>query len=220
MSSSQMDRELYFKLQNIEDHQDILPKAELELQNRLDTARQYLKTEFKTPQLSNLVDEYSEELIEKWHDQSYFDVLEKYNKWLTTWESNGRKNEMLVSEEFTKWWLTQIAPTKLVDGSWLQNVASGKSMKDSRTLRPVLANLYLTFFEELGEGHLNRNHVTVYRETLETAGINLPLSTSRAFAESSALYDESFFVGTTQLLLGTFSDKYLPEIIGYNFGYI
>jgi hypothetical protein len=46
----------------------------------------------------------------------------------------------------------------------------------------------------------------------------MPDPASHAFAFNTNLWDSSFTVGTIQLALGTLTDSFFPEVLGYNMG--
>ncbi|WP_082493581.1 iron-containing redox enzyme family protein [Massilia sp. Leaf139] len=98
--------------------------------------------------------------------------------------------------------IKSVAPTKLVDGSWLYGLLKHW---DSPDFHPLIK----TYLEELGEGAPSKNHVTIYRKLLATHGIE-------GWEE---LDDEHFMQGAIQLALGQNADRFLPEVIGFNLGY-
>lgn len=100
------------------------------------------------------------------------------------------------------YFLRAVAPTKLVDGSWLHGVLS--QWRDDR-LRPLIT----TYLEELGEGVPEHNHVVIYRRLLARHGCD----------DWPTLPDTFFRQGLIQLALGWNARDFLPEIIGFNLGY-
>ncbi|KAI8820294.1 uncharacterized protein EV422DRAFT_86350 [Fimicolochytrium jonesii] len=151
-------------------------------------------------------------------------------------------NTMFPSRAFAEWWLLQNAPTKLVDGAWLQHVVgsgtSAPSSSDSHSPFPPTTTtspqphhhhtqakrtalpLYTTFIEELGDGILPQNHVTVYTLTLSSTSPSLPPAHSSTFAHTPTILTPAFTRGCIQLALGQFSaHEFFPEALGYNLGY-
>lgn len=98
--------------------------------------------------------------------------------------------------------LRSVAPTKLVDGSWLYGVLAHAG-------NPRLEPLVRTYLEELGDGQADKNHVTLYRQLLAQHGMadDLP--------DDDTLYEQ----GLMQLALAWTADEFLPEVIGFNLGY-
>jgi hypothetical protein len=98
--------------------------------------------------------------------------------------------------------LRAVAPTKLVDGSWLYGL-----MKDSAN--PQLSDLLFTYIEELGDGDADKNHVLLYRRLLDAQGI----------VDWADQPDAHYVQGALQLALAACADDFLPEVIGFNLGY-
>lgn len=98
--------------------------------------------------------------------------------------------------------LQRVAPTKLVDGSWLYGVLN--KWNDRR-----FYGLIRTYLEELGDGVPAQNHVVLYQRLLAEEGCE-------ALPDFS---DEHYLQGAVQLALGYHADEFMPELIGYNLGY-
>jgi hypothetical protein len=98
--------------------------------------------------------------------------------------------------------IKSVAPTKLVDGSWLYGMLKHW---DSPDFHPLIK----TYLEELGEGVPDKNHVTLYRKLLATHGVD----------NWEQLGEDHFVQGAIQLALGHNAEHFLPEIIGFNLGY-
>ena len=82
--------------------------------------------------------------------------------------------------------LRSVAPTKLVDGSWLYGLLP-------HWQSPRLADLVRTYVEELGEGAVDKNHVVLYRNLLASHALD-PLDDL-----PDALYEQALRVGATSL---------------------
>lgn len=100
------------------------------------------------------------------------------------------------------WFLQQVAPTKAVDGAWLQGLLP-------QWPDPRYHGLIRTYLEELGDGDPRCNHVLIYQRLLSRLGCLEPLP----------LAPERYLQGAVQLALGQNTDAFLPEVIGYNLGY-
>ncbi|MFL6694077.1 MAG: iron-containing redox enzyme family protein [Ramlibacter sp.] len=98
--------------------------------------------------------------------------------------------------------LRSIAPTKLVDGSWLYGLVA-------HWRNPRLSDLVRTYVEELGEGAIDKNHVVLYRSLL----------TRYALDPLDDLDDALYRQGLVQLALGWNAERFLPEVVGFNLGY-
>ncbi|MCA1857738.1 iron-containing redox enzyme family protein [Massilia oculi] len=100
------------------------------------------------------------------------------------------------------YFIKAVAPTKLVDGAWLYGLLKHWD-------NPAYHALIKTYLEELGEGVPDKNHVTIYGKLLATHGCE----------GWEGLDDEHFVQGAIQLALGHNTERFLPEVIGYNLGY-
>lgn len=100
------------------------------------------------------------------------------------------------------WFLQQVAPTKAVDGAWLQGLLH-------QWPDPRYHGLIRTYLEELGDGDPRCNHVLIYQRLLSRLGCLEPLP----------LAPERYLQGAAQLALGQNTEAFLPEVIGYNLGY-
>jgi hypothetical protein len=98
--------------------------------------------------------------------------------------------------------LQSVAPTKLVDGSWLYGTLAYRA-------DPRLSGLAQTYLEELGNGDETKNHVLLYKNLLDAHGLT----------SGAHLTDEYFEQGAIQLALGVVTQRMLPEVIGFNLGY-
>lgn len=114
----------------------------------------------------------------------------------------GAPRRFFSNRTHALFFLQAVAPTKLVDGSWLFGC-----LRHARD--PRMAGLAQTYLEELGNGDETKNHVLLYRELLRAHGLN----------EGTHLADEYFEQGALQLALGRTTEQMLPEVIGFNLGY-
>jgi hypothetical protein len=116
----------------------------------------------------------------------------------------------LRREEYA-WGLRQFAPAILVDGCWLQYLGEAAS-QDSRPHR-LLQRIYA---EELGEGRADWNHPKIYRDLLDSLGIELPATDSEDFACDRQFLDAAFDLPVHLLALSQFPRTFFPEILGLN----
>jgi hypothetical protein len=105
----------------------------------------------------------------------------------------------------------QLAPLILIDGGWLQGMASPALIHTT-----VGRMLFHVLVEELGEGKPDEHHANVYRDLLAAMGEDAPPVDTMEFANWSRLYDESFEVPTLWLAISCFPRHFLPEILGLN----
>ncbi|HYD53127.1 MAG TPA: iron-containing redox enzyme family protein [Gemmatimonadaceae bacterium] len=106
--------------------------------------------------------------------------------------------------------LLQDAPFVLMDGAWLQTVASRPWHQD--TTRALLR----IWWDEVGGGDPARNHAVLYRSLLASAGWDLPELTSRRFVEVRELLDSAFEAPAFLLGMSYMPSEFLPEFLGVN----
>lgn len=114
----------------------------------------------------------------------------------------GAPRRFFTNRAHALWFLQQVAPTKAVDGAWLQGTLG-------HWLDPRFQGLIRIYLEELGNGDPRCNHVLIYQRLLTRLGC----------AEAMPLDDARYLQGSLQLALGQHCDTHLPEVIGYNLGY-
>ncbi|KAI9015450.1 hypothetical protein DFJ74DRAFT_731860 [Hyaloraphidium curvatum] len=218
-------RELYHRLLNAERDPRAKEEAAVFLDSRLAAARSLVARDLgvNSPSLASFYHRYDEDAVRRLLDGEYADTVRRYDNYVARWrdaETAGqpleRRNEMLPSFEYARIWLANIAPTKLVDGSWLQHA---HKVSVPEELRRFHAMLFRVFVDELGEGQIKQNHITSFRETLGSVGLHMPPIQSRAFVDQTCLLDSAFDCGLVQLCVSLFPESRLPEIIGYNWGY-
>lgn len=105
----------------------------------------------------------------------------------------------------------QLAPLTLIDGAWLQGYTDVALAASG-----VGANLFKTYWDELGNGKWQHNHPKVYRDVLAAMGKRLPPTGSLEFAFHPDLRSESFRLPVFWLAVGKFPLRYRPEILGLN----
>ena len=115
---------------------------------------------------------------------------------------NGAPRRYFSNRAHALYFIKAVAPTKLVDGSWLFGLLRHW---DNPDFHPLIK----TYLEELGDGAPDKNHVTIFRKLVATHG-----------CDGWQQLDDSHFVqGAIQLALAHNADQYLPEVIGFNLGY-
>lgn len=136
-----------------------------------------------------------------WMHQSAQRAGDSYRDYLAQRKA-GAPRRYFGNRAHALYFLRNVAPTKLVDGSWLYGLVE-------HWRNPRFSDLVLTYLEELGEGQPDKNHVVLYRKLLERYGLD-PVD---------GLPDEAYMQGALQLALGWNAQEFLPEVIGFNLGY-
>ena len=136
-----------------------------------------------------------------WMESNIQKVHRQYQVYLDERKA-GAPRRYFTNRAHALCFLRNVAPTKLVDGSWLYGLCAHAD--NSR-----LSDLVTTYVEELGDGLADKNHVKLYRALLANYGLDpvddLP----------DALYQQ----GLVQVALGWNAQEFLPEIVGFNLGY-
>lgn len=136
-----------------------------------------------------------------WMDERHQAVGDRYAAYLEARKA-GAPRQYFSSRAHALYFLRGVAPTKMVDGSWLYGLVH--RWQDDR-----FHGLIKTYLEELGEGRPQDNHVVMYRQLLASQGCE----------HWNDLDDELYRQGTLQLSLAHNAPNFLPEIIGFNLGY-
>ncbi|MCW8277396.1 iron-containing redox enzyme family protein [Pseudomonas sp. PCH199] len=136
-----------------------------------------------------------------WAEQHCADVARDYARYLAE-RQQGAGRRYFQNKAHALYFLQRVAPTKEVDGAWLEGVVN--HWQDYR-----FDGLLTTYLEELGKGDPRQNHVLIYRNLLAEHGCD----------DQQGLDDQHFVQGAIQLALGRCSEPFMPEVIGYNLGY-
>lgn len=136
-----------------------------------------------------------------WAERHVADVARDYAGYLAE-RQQGAGRRYFQNKAHALYFLQRVAPTKEVDGAWLEGVL--EHWQDYR-----FDGLLTTYLEELGKGDPRQNHVSIYRTLLAEQGCD----------DQQGLDDEHFVQGAIQLALGRCSAAFMPEVIGYNLGY-
>lgn len=166
-----------------------------------DIVRRYLQTQLKAAE--NLPDDLPADLADLtgWVAAKCQAVAQRYHSYLENRRA-GSARTYFTNRAHALYFLQHVAPSKLVDGAWLYGTI--KHTDDWR-----FRGLVRTYLEELGDGDPALNHVLLYRNLL----------TEHDCSPTAPLDDSLYLQGTIQLALGTLSDDFLPEVLGYNLGY-
>ena len=191
-------RELYHYLVNIEFYPDILPIAERFAHERLERSMATLwKGERPIPSRH-----YDPAALEGW-------VYKKHREQVDSYRPPDVRPEA-PKDAFIEGTI-QLAPLILIDGGWLQGMASPALIHTT-----VGRMLFHVLVEELGEGKPKEHHANIYRDLLRAMGEEPPPVDTWEFARWPRLQDASFDVPTLWLSISCFPRHFLPEILGLN----
>lgn len=191
-------RHLYHHLVNVEFAPEILPVAERFARDRLERAMAALESgERPIPSVN-----WDRSALERWVYDKHREQVDSYRP------LNGHPR---VSRDAFVESTVQLAPLVLIDGGWLQGMASASIIHTT-----VGRMLFHVFCEEVGLGNAAEHHANIYRDLLRAMGEDAPPVESLAFAEWPRLKDASFEVPVLWLSLSCFPRHFLPEILGLN----
>ncbi len=139
--------------------------------------------------------------VSAWMEHNNQDVGKQYQEYLAA-RRNGGPRQLFNTKAHAYYFLQSVAPTKLVDGSWLYSLC--ELWQDHR-----FSNLIKTYLEELGDGDQAKNHVLLYKKLIAEHDCD----------QWQSLGDDYFTQGAIQLALGYNAKNYIPEVIGFNLGY-
>ncbi|KAE8161315.1 hypothetical protein BDV40DRAFT_301497 [Aspergillus tamarii] len=211
-------RNMFFQLQNLEDHPEALEPAREEL---LAMFSHGLSIALKQPKCSSStnilrVRDYSLESFSGFLKDVHEKTQSEWTRYLER-RKQGHGPELFATAEAAKAWLVQQAPIKFVDGAWLGHV---HKITTPFALRGITRSVWQVLSEELGDGDLCKHHVNLYRQLLDDIGCSLPHGHSSDFihvrewdcVESRGTWEAA--VG--QLVISLFPNEFLPEILGFN----
>lgn len=182
------------------DHYFALSKADPAPQD-VAAARDYLHQQLRAcaDMAADLPDDL--DAIAGWIEQRGVVIGEQYRDYLQQ-RRDGAPRRYFSNKSHALYFLKSVAPTKLVDGSWLYGMLPRWNDID---FRPLIK----TYLEELGDGVAEKNHVVLYRKLLAAHGCE----------HWQDLSDDHFTQGAIQLALAYHGEHFLPEVIGFNLGY-
>ncbi|KAK2611944.1 hypothetical protein QQS21_002050 [Conoideocrella luteorostrata] len=209
------NKNLYYKLHNLEQYPDVLPQCWSYLTSLLSKA---LTDALSCPSGTILeIQKYSPEALKRFLLTKNTATTQKWEAYLARRKLGGPR-EMFSDLAEAKWWLKQAAPLKFVDGAWLGH--TNKAATPFR-YRNITKNTWQVLSEELGDGDLNKNHVKVYQNLMKDIDARLPEAYSRDFIHPRHQLNEGqvWKAAISQLLISLFPQHLLPEILGFNMAY-
>lgn len=208
----QFHKELYYKLQNLDQYPEILPRARDLL---ISMFSETLAAALKKSQSGILsVKQYTREGLTTFIQTKDDEMTKKWEEYLTRRKA-GSPKELFKDREEAKWWLKQVAPAKYVDGAWLGHI---NKITTPFELRRATKIAWQVLSEELGDGDVRKNHVYVYEQLMKEIGSGLPNGDTADFIHPRHNLNEAavWKAAVAQLLISLFPHEFLPEILGFN----
>ncbi|EGS6761207.1 iron-containing redox enzyme family protein [Vibrio parahaemolyticus] len=188
-------RDLLFKLTNIENHIDVEHDARRFVRDWL-----YRSFEQLDEGIPLFGESYSHQSFDNWFDHHVTEQSQSYVP-----EEVTKSREDVIDEAI------QIYPMIMVDGGWLQRWGC-IGFGDTK----IGKILFDTFSDEVGNGEVQLHHANVYRELLNSMGVDIPEYGSRAYCEWEGFDDSAFLVPCYWLSIALFPREFLPETLGLN----
>lgn len=195
------DRELFYRLINIEHFANTLPLA-AERAARLFADAEVLFTHGAGGRYTDATYfEYSPQALYERAERVYWDKL------IAPYQPLA---EIPDADEVV-FLQTTYALGALVDAAWIHRVAN-----TGRSQRRCDAALFSIYADEMGYGDLGKNHITLIHKALNSMGIHLPHIRDAAFMDQGDLPDELYGFSLQQLCMALHPDTFFNEILGYN----
>lgn len=119
------------------------------------------------------------------------------------------KTRPRLSKASYVWGIEQLAPAILVDGCWLQH----SHEIQHPGIRDLLLRIYV---DEMGHGVWQQNHPYIYRQLLDSLGINIAALHSPDFIKHPGFLHSAFDIPVFLLSISKFPASFLPELLGLN----
>ncbi|KAK4977388.1 hypothetical protein LTR28_007139, partial [Elasticomyces elasticus] len=209
------DKDLYFKLQNLERHPEILPQSWHLLVSLLSETLADALKHVDSGILS--IEHFTRENLTLFLRTENDKTTQQWEHYVARRKA-GSPREMFSDIEEAKWWLKQAGPVKYVDGAWLGHI---NRITTPFALRHITKNAWQVMSEELGDGDLLKNHVHVYRALMRDIDSGLPEGDTADFIQPRHKLDvpRVWRAAVAQLLISLFPHDFMPEILGFNMAY-
>ncbi|KAJ5263965.1 hypothetical protein N7478_011570 [Penicillium angulare] len=206
-------KSLFFKLQNVEYHSEVLPLARQGILFLLSEAlRDYTKRESHSSIISMV--NFNKEELSQFLQNHQKNVTDKYEKYIAKRNAGGFR-QLVRDRQDAESWLRKIAPLKLVDGAWLGHL---NKITIPFSFRPIMKKTWQVFTEELGDGNLLQHHVHIFENLLRVFEPELPSATTEEILHPRLNFNSIKYwrAAAAQLMISAFSADFFPEILGFN----
>ncbi|WVR06715.1 hypothetical protein IAU60_003747 [Kwoniella sp. DSM 27419] len=230
------DKELYWKLQNVEDHPDAVQLARARLIQLFDKTLAEAQTDPANTILS--LDQYDRSTLRPFLATSHQSATARYESYLQRRRAGGPR-EIFPTAEFAKEWLRLAGVVKYVDGGWLGailGVGTGKTGgdatgdEDNRLERKVSKMAWQVISEEFGDGDLQKNHVHLYEASLAKINAGAPAPPGETCPGNVRGFDgltddqgvpRCWEAAIAQQCIGLLASTrdFFPEALGFNMAY-
>ncbi|CAP61784.1 uncharacterized protein PODANS_5_3110 [Podospora anserina S mat+] len=209
-------KDLYHKVQNLERFPEILPQVRETLLSLLEQGLRMAKYKDRSRSILNIAT-FDASRLQSFIQDIQLDVGLEFEAYMRRRELGGGP-ELFKSFEEACMFLKNSAPWNYTDGAWLARI---HQVTTPFAFRGVTKDAWQIFSEELGDGDLGKNHILLYKELLQSVGVDLPNGDSLDFIHPRhGMEDETIWrYAIGQLLISVFPNEFLPEILGFNLHY-
>ncbi len=186
-------RELYYYLINADLFPDVLAVASTKADKWLRMSALFNPLPFK---------HYSHQQLDTYIDDIYKAEVSAYQP---------LQGKPQTSKAAYIWGIEQIAPMILIDGCWLQN-----SLALQHVNSEICDILFSIYADEIGNGHLQKNHCYIFQQLLNSLSIRVPPIYTAEFIKYPGFINSAFDLPVYMLALSYFPIKFLPELLGLN----
>ncbi|WWC69838.1 uncharacterized protein I206_103781 [Kwoniella pini CBS 10737] len=239
------DKELYHKLQNYEDHLDVIEEARCRLIELFD---QTLSESLVSPSDTILnIPSYDPTSLRDFLHNSHRIAANKYEAYVDRRKSGGPR-EMFPTREYALEWVRLAGVVKYVDGGWIGGIliGTGKSTSNPRGLctiqetrqqydnaaleREVSKMAWQVISEEFGDGDLEKNHIYLYEKLLNDTKLGAIQSNGKTAPGDIRGFDgleedqgvpRCWEAAVAQQCIGLLAStrEFFPEALGFNLAY-
>jgi L-Lysine epsilon oxidase N-terminal/L-lysine epsilon oxidase C-terminal domain/Iron-containing redox enzyme len=193
-------REIFYKLMNIDQFPEVLPKARALAERALREAREF-QDDPDNPLIYRPF-EYSAETFQARMLNIYREIVAQAEAYDPATDPLFRTNEDVQER------IRQYAPFNLTDGSWLRNITRVGPIDESRAM------LFSVLMDEMGDGEASHNHPNIYRDLCHSISFYPSECASEEFTNDPTFVDSAFDLPAFELAISQFSDDFYPEIMG------
>ncbi len=195
------DRELFYRMVNIENFANTLPFA-----------RQYAADLFEQAEIL-----FTRGAAGRYTDATYFDftpeaLYERCER--VYWDkliAPYQPLEQIPDRDEVVFLQSTYALGDLIDATWIHRIAN-----TGRFERAPDAAIFTIYADEVGHGDLTKNHITLIHRALHSMDIRLPHIRDAAFMDQADLPDELYGFSLHQICMASQPDTFYNEILGYN----
>ncbi len=200
-ASPRDDRELFYRLVNIENFANTLPLAAERAARCFEEAEVLFTHGAEGRYTDASYFDYSPQALYERAERVYWDKLVNPYEPL---EEIPDRDEVIFRQ-------TTYHLTYLIDGAWIHRTGNlGRSERESDSM------LFAIYADEMGHGDLRKNHITLTHLAMGSMGIELPHIRDAAFMAQVELPDQPYGFAIQQLCMCLFPDRFYNEILGYN----